>query len=474
MEMLSQDWRDRVHQARLRSWDVGLFRGVLQDEVGQAFLQLLSLLDAGGPAQEVAETYTKLFRLLAAETNAKPGPVVGDAWQEHLLDRLLEDENPFSHALAHASLDELGPSLVEQARVELQALQALFRMDARSVHEAASAVVAAEVGWAPRWQPWERVHLQGSVASAAGPKGEETDPAPSVEEHPEVGALRARVAQAHDWGACLEDLAAFYRRWGVGLFARYRAFRWVPGAGGGDLQGIAHPDPVRLDDLVGYDEERSPLIANTEQFVAGLPANNALLYGDRGTGKSSTVKALLNAYADRGLRLVEIAKQHLDDLPQLLQRLRGRRERFILFVDDLSFEEHETYYKELKSVLEGGLEVRPDNVVVYATSNRRHLVREYFSDRDGAVDGEVHRRDTMEEKLSLSDRFGLRVVFVAPDQERYLAIVRAVARQHGIAVDAALERQALAWAGRHNGLSGRTARQFVVSLLGRIATPLRP
>jgi predicted AAA+ superfamily ATPase len=221
--------------------------------------------------------------------------------------------------------------------------------------------------------------------------------------------------------------------------------------------------------LVGYAAEREQVVANTARFVAGLPANNVLLYGDRGTGKSSTVKALLNAYAERGLRLVEVPKEALGEFSRLVRLLRGRRERFLVFIDDLSFEEHETEYKGLKAVLEGSLEARPDNVLLYATSNRRHLVRQRFADRDSEPD-DIHIGDTVEEKLSLSDRFGLRVRFLAPDQGRYLLIVRTLAARRALAIaDEELEKRALRWATRHGGRSARTARQFVDHLTGELA-----
>jgi predicted AAA+ superfamily ATPase len=223
---------------------------------------------------------------------------------------------------------------------------------------------------------------------------------------------------------------------------------------------------------VGYEREREPAIRNAERFAAGLPANNVLLYGERGTGKSSTVKALLNEFGDQGLRLIEISKEHLGDFPELMAAVRNRRQRFVLYVDDLSFEEQETHYKALKAILEGGIEARPDNIVLYATSNRRHIVRERFADRSASADDDVHTMDTMEEKLSLSDRFGIRVRFGAPDQVRYLEIVRGIAQRRRVALsDDEIERRALSWARRQNGRSGRTARQFVDALIGELALP---
>ena len=199
-----------------------------------------------------------------------------------------------------------------------------------------------------------------------------------------------------------------------------------------------------------------------------------LLVRRPGTGKSSTVKALLNEHAGRGLRLVEVSRDDLGDFPWIIQQLRDRPERFILFVDDLSFDEGERDYRGLKAVLEGSVEARPSNVVLYATSNRRHLVQERWTDRESTLSAEIHGQDTMQEKLSLSDRFGIRVVFPSPDQRRYLAVVESLASQRGLALDPeVLRRRALQWAEWHNGRSGRTARQFVDHLEGELGMASR-
>ncbi len=238
------------------------------------------------------------------------------------------------------------------------------------------------------------------------------------------------------------------------------------------MRAVVRPDPVRLSSLVGYGREREPLLENTRRLLAGLPSHHALLYGPPGTGKSSTVKAVLNEYADRGLRLVELAKEDLRELPWVLDALRGRGLRFVLFVDDLSFEEHEVEYKALKALLEGSIEEPPENVRVYATSNRRNLIRERFSDRDegGGAEDDVHPHDTMREKLSLSARFGLRLTFPAPDQKRYLEIVTGLVRERGVKVpEEELRERAVLWDRWHSGRSGRTARQFVDELEAELA-----
>jgi uncharacterized protein len=251
----------------------------------------------------------------------------------------------------------------------------------------------------------------------------------------------------------------YYRRAGVGIFATYQAFRWQDG----QLQGVANPDPIQLRSLVGYETPRAALLKNTEALLAGYPALNVLLYGSRGTGKSSLVKSLVHEYGDRGLRLIEVGKANLKDLPTIVELLRPMPHPFIIFVDDLSFEEDDEAFKALKVVLEGSLTARPENVVVYATSNRRHLVREFHDDRPRPQDAdEIHHWDTVQEKLSFSDRFGLTLTFEPADQSSYLEIVRHLVKEAAIEItDDELQFQALQWATRQNGRSGRTARQFV-------------
>jgi predicted AAA+ superfamily ATPase len=255
------------------------------------------------------------------------------------------------------------------------------------------------------------------------------------------------------------------------MFARYGAFVWESIEGKSCLRGIEVPDPIRLSDFIGYEQERLEVIENTEKFLKGLPANNVLLYGDRGTGKSSTVKAIVNEYREMGLRIIEIPRKHLVDFPAVIRQIKGRKCKFIIFVDDLAFEDSEESYTVLKSILEGGVENRPDNVLIYATSNRRHLIKEKFSDRAGFrsddPDDEIRAQDTMQEKLSLSERFGITVIFSSPDKKRYLGIVEGLAAQRGINIDRdRLQKEAMKWELMYNGRSARTAKQFVDWLEG--------
>ncbi|NLM45629.1 MAG: ATP-binding protein, partial [Firmicutes bacterium] len=290
---------------------------------------------------------------------------------------------------------------------------------------------------------------------------------------PPAVEVAAAFARCRKWPDCLPQLAAFYRRHGSGKFARYLGFRWEGGGRGGALQGIETVDPVRFADLIGYEEQKRVVAENTLLLLQGLPANNLLLYGDRGTGKSSTVKALLNEYGHLGLRLVEVPQAALADLPLILREVKGYRQKFILFVDDLSLTEQGESFTALKAVLEGGLEYRPPHVVIYATSNRRHLVREKFSDRaglhSGEHDDEIRAADTLQEKLSLADRFGLTVTFLAPDQTRYLELVESMAQRRGLGIGREeLRQKALRWEKWQNSRSPRTARQFVDWLEGRL------
>lgn len=249
------------------------------------------------------------------------------------------------------------------------------------------------------------------------------------------------------------------------------AFIWQRRNGSGCFRPVRHVDQIRLTDLIGIDRQLQKLIRNTKQFLRGAPANHVLLWGERGTGKSSAVKALLHEYAPEGLRLVQVHRQDLLDLPEITERLWDRPEKFIIFCDDLSFEADDPEYKELKAMLEGGLTAQPKNMLIYATSNRRHLIPERMADRQLVVtNGEIHTNDALSEQLSLADRFGLRLGFYAIDQQTFLQIVRHLAAARNLPVDdETLEKEALRWAMAYSGRSGRSARQFVDDLQGRLA-----
>lgn len=255
------------------------------------------------------------------------------------------------------------------------------------------------------------------------------------------------------------------------VFASHLAFRWDAARGPGRLAAVEDPALFDLDDLVGVDRAVEMLVSNTEQFVEGLPSNHVLLYGERGTGKSSAVRGLLTRFAERGLRMVEVHKADLLHLPRVLDALRGASYRFVLFCDDLSFDAGEANVRELKAALEGSLVAPPDNLRIYVTSNRRHLLPESMADNRAAgldATGELHMGEVVEEKLALSDRFGLVLGFYGFDQDTYLAIVERYAEKLGVnAGPEELRAEALRWALRRSSRSGRTARQFVSDLAGR-------
>ena len=248
------------------------------------------------------------------------------------------------------------------------------------------------------------------------------------------------------------------------------ALRWRPRNGRGWLQAVRHPHPIRLADLTNIDDQKARIVANTRQFVAGQPANNVLLTGTRGSGKSSLVKAVLNEFSGKGLRLIEVDKYDLIDLPDIVDLLEGRPERFIIFCDDLSFEAGESAYKALKSILDGSIAAPPDNILIYATSNRRHLMPEYFAENldTRRVDDEIHPGEAIEEKISLSERFGLWISFYPFSQDDYLDIVRHWLRHFGVSAAkiAGCERDALNWALGRGSRSGRVAWQFARDLAG--------
>ncbi len=284
-----------------------------------------------------------------------------------------------------------------------------------------------------------------------------------------VRALSDTLAAAEDVDAFFAAVTGFYKEYGVGMFGLNKAFRINDEQGAPEFVPINNLDKVLLDDLTGYEIQKQKLIDNTEAFVQGKAANNCLLFGDAGTGKSTSIKAILNEYYDQGLRMIEIYKHQFKYLSRIISHVKNRNYRFIIYMDDLSFEEFEIEYKYLKAVIEGGMETRPDNVLIYATSNRRHLIRETWNDRSD-MDEELHRSDTMQEKLSLVYRFGITINFSKPSQKEYFDIVRNLAKKYPQITlsDEELCAQANKWELSHGGISGRTAQQFINYLAGKM------
>ena len=284
-----------------------------------------------------------------------------------------------------------------------------------------------------------------------------------------VRALSRKLEAAGDEEAFFDCVTSFYKAYGVGMFGLNKAFRIQSREDGQvDFIAINNMDTVMLDDLIGYEIQKKKLVDNTQAFVLGRKANNVLLFGDSGTGKSTSIKAIVNAFYDQGLRMIEIYKHQFKDLSAVIAQIKNRNYKFIIYMDDLSFEEFEVEYKFLKAVIEGGVETRPDNILIYATSNRRHLIKENWSDRDDMEhDNGMHRSDTMEEKLSLVNRFGVTICYSKPSQKEYFHIVEELARRSGVTMpEAELRAEANKWELSHGGISGRTAQQFINYLLG--------
>ena len=284
-----------------------------------------------------------------------------------------------------------------------------------------------------------------------------------------VRALSKRLEETKDEKEFFQAVTDFYRDYGVGMFGMNRAFRIEEKPEGGIcFKAINNMDSVMLDDLIGYEIQKKKLVDNTQAFVDGKKANNALLFGDSGTGKSTSIKAIVNQYYDDGLRMIEIYKHQFKYLSAVISEIKNRNYKFIIYMDDLSFEEFEIEYKYLKAVIEGGVETRPDNILIYATSNRRHLIKETWNDRnDVNTQIDRHHSDTVEEKLSLVNRFGVTISFSKPSQKEFFEIVIGLARREGITMsDEELKAEANKWELAHGGLSGRTAQQFVNHCLG--------
>ncbi len=438
---------EQVQLALQAAQGITIFRRVLEDKPAQIMLRLLSALVAQELDTEViATSYSQMFNELAEITQQETTPCLLDAWQAYLIGRIIDDSNVLSRQVERAGIASVNETLQRQAERDVKALHRLYLLNAYTVWQLSTSAVAPSLPMLQEaWELWRNL----------APVGIEDGNTPR-------NMLARQADSSADWTRLVEPLMKHWERHGTGLFAHYSVFRWQ-GAHEG-LQGIQYPDPVRLTELIGYQREQNLLKANMARFLTGLPAHDMLLYGAPGTGKSSTVKALVNTYAEQGLRLIEVHKEHIRDLPRIVALVRGHAPRFLLFIDDLSFEEHEIEYKVLKMLLEGTAEARPANVLICTTTNRHNIIREQFSDR-GKPSEDVNWRDTMDEKLSLVHRFGLRVTFAAPDQERYLTIAVGLAQVRGIPLpEETLRNRALQWERQRAGRSGRLARQFVDDL----------
>lgn len=368
----------------------------------------------------------------------------GNLWQNYLAFLIAMTETPFGLVCEKKGASE--GSVNQLAKADFKIFKALFHYDFAA------------------WEEELGIDCFSFVLSYHAIPKEEKYYNKSVSER--VRALSAAIAEAADGEQIFDLVTEFYKVHGVGVLGLNKAFRLSEQ---GELVPITNTEEVRLADIIGYELQKQKLVENTEAFVNGRKANNVLLFGDAGTGKSTSIKAILNEYYSEGLRMIEMYKHQFSELAGLISRIKNRNYKFIITMDDLSFEEFEIEYKYLKAVIEGGLEIKPDNVLIYATSNRRHLIRETWSDRSDMSKDELHRSDTMQEKLSLVARFGISISFMAPNQKEYFEIVRGIAKKYPQLelTEEELLAKANAWELSHGGLSGRTAQQFITYLLGK-------
>lgn len=398
-----------IHELRAALMGVSTCRALMAEALMGSVRELLDAL-VKNRGEAALAAYTDIFYGLRQEGKQGLG--------EWLHDKLRYLEGPYPEALSQGKSD---PALESAARRDVDTFGLLAELDCDRLVEVMGRLLPDEfapvLAGLPRW--------------------------------------RAEAPFTFD------SLTAFYQANGAGKFAQYRAFLWTDGA----LIPVAHPDCPNEEEMMGYALQRDQVIANTRAFLEGGRVNDVLLYGDSGTGKSATVKTLLSIPGFEQLRLIEIQKDGLRDMPGLIRTLAGRRQKFILFIDDLAFDQDDHTYSVVKTILEGGLERRPDNVVIYATSNRRLLVRQTFSARTG---DDVDIQETIQEKTALSDRFGLRIPYLALTKAEFLDLVERMARQHGMEPDPVeLRREAVKWDMRMPGRTPRGARQFLASLQAR-------
>ena len=369
-------------------------------------------------------------------------------WQNYLTYLLIMDENPFTLTCEKVGSKE--GSVNHFAKNDFKAFRELFYYDFSEIEKTLDIDCFSCI---TNYQAIEKPVLMYNV---------------NVSE--KVRELSTKLSQTGSEDEFFEVITGFYKNIGVGAFGLNKAFRIREIEGERvEFNPINNMDAVVLDDLVGYEIQKKKLIDNTQAFVSGKKANNVLLFGDSGTGKSTSIKAIVNEFYKDGLRMIEIYKYQFRLLSQLIAQIKNRNYKFIIYMDDLSFEEDESDYKFLKAVIEGGVETKPDNILIYATSNRRHLIKETWRDRrDVEQDGDIHRSDTMEEKLSLANRFGVTIGYYKPSRQEYYEIVKELASREHIDMDEEkLLKEADRWELNHGGISGRTAQQFVNHLVGQ-------
>lgn len=429
---------------RMREQELLIYRdfeddGILQD---MAWLMEHYADDYYNEEDKAALMYDCMHRLL--ELSGSHG-FYGNLWHCYLSNLLVNNENSYSTACE--VVGGIEGTINEAVLHDFEILKEFYDYDFSDMVE--------------------KLHIKGFSLLLDYRIGERSSKVYNTRIRDRICQLAARFAKDNTPSEMKETMTQFYQEYGVGKFGLHKAFRIVHTDEGAKIEPILNIAHVQLDDLVGYELAKKKLIDNTEAFVEGRKANNCLLFGDAGTGKSSSIKAISNAYYEKGLRIIEVYKHQFQDLNDIIAQVKNRNYKFIIYMDDLSFEDFEIEYKYLKAVIEGGLEKKPKNVLIYATSNRRHLVRERFSDKADR-DDDLHTNDTVQEKLSLVSRFGVTIFFSSPDKKQFQNIVRVLAQRNGITMpEEELLQEANKWELSHGGLSGRCAQQFIDYLSGQ-------
>lgn len=432
-----------------------VYRNIDKDGILFSLADICRSFDSGSYVKEdlTAAIFVQIHRLLDVATQYGFDK---NLWHNYLAWLLATTENPFSLACEKVGARDGSVNLL--ARSDFRIFKDLFDYDFGPIEQALDINCFSIIS---HYSAIEKEHKKYNH---------------SVSE--KVRALSAAIEQALDEDDVFQTVTDFYRVHGVGMFGLNKVFRIRHEAHALELEPITNTVEVRLADLIGYEMQKQMLIDNTEAFIQGRRANNLLLFGDSGTGKSTCIKAILNEYHASGLRIIEFYKHQMKDLAAVITLIKNRNYRFIIYMDDLSFEDFETEYKYLKAVIEGGLEITPDNILIYATSNRRHLIRETWTDRgDAGREGDdIHHSDTAEEKMSLVNRFGVTIRFGKPNQQEYLEIVKGIARRYPEITlpEEELVKEAYKWAMWHGNISGRRAQQFINHLLGHTPDTLEP
>ena len=423
-----------------------IYRNIGRDSILFQLSDICRALDKGKKSPDVlaGRVLTQINRLLDLATRYGFN---GNLWHNYLAFLLAMTETPFTLVCEKHGASEGSVQLF--AKSDMEVFRQLLDYDFSSLENALGLDCFHVI------EQYQAVEKKEQIYNK------------SVSE--KVQELSSSIEKAKTGEEMFSIVTEFYGRYGVGMFGLNKAFRISPNreTTGELLEAITTTGDMQLDDLIGYESQKKRLVENTEAFVSGRKANNVLLYGDAGTGKSTSIKAILNQYYDRGLRMIEVYKHEFEYLQRIIAQVKNRNYKFIIYMDDLSFEDFEIEYKYLKAVIEGGLEVKPDNVLIYATSNRRHLIRESWNDRPDNVSDDMHQNDTVQEKLSLAARFGLSIGYFRPSRQEYYDMVKELAHRHAEITlsDEELQAGAVKWEMEHAGVSGRTAQQYINYLL---------